>query len=148
MTRKVRENSKTFMWVIAVLFASPLTQASAEQGDIVITRDVAPRSATRAPLLPDPDPRITNPGAVTVQATEELSDSDFATVSTGTALPGLTGTGSQVGTPLGLERLPSQHLPGMGSAHSRTGGSGANLSGQVNRSIQQGLRPLQQLGGR
>jgi hypothetical protein len=118
-------------------------QAQAAEGDVIITREVQPRVATRAALVPDPNPLSVNPGRSVIEATAELADGDFANVSSGLALPQqLLGNslGHQVQTPL-------QHsMPGLGAPHG--GGGGSGVATQVNRSVQQGLRPLQMLGDR
>lgn len=120
-------------------------QASAQagEGDVIITREVQPRVATRTALVPDTNPLSVNPGRSVIEATAELADGDFANVSSGLALPQqLLGNslGHQVQTPL-------QHsMPGLGASHG--GGGGSGVAAQVNRSVQQGLRPLQMLGDR
>ncbi len=125
---------------------SLVTLAYGGEGEITISRDVQPRVATRAPLMVDPNPRTSSPGAITYEATDELSDSDFAAITTGTAMSGLLSSGAHSSNPSSVDRLPQQHLPGMGATH-RAGGQGS-VGSQVNRSVQQGLRPLQSLGGR
>jgi hypothetical protein len=76
----------------AVGLASP---ALAAGGDIIILREVQPRSATREPLIPDPNPHVVNPkpNAIIDRALRgmvmppELSDSDFAAVTGSYGLP-------------------------------------------------------------
>jgi len=141
-----RYSSKVLLVCTAVALSAPL--AMAEPGQIIITRDVQPRSATRPALVPDPNPKTVNPGAITTGAMVELSDGDFASVSTGSVLPGLVVGSPQIGGQLQIERMPSQNLPGMSAVHGGARGADGGISGQVNRPLQQGLRPLQQLGGR
>jgi hypothetical protein len=141
-----RYGSKVLLVCTAVALSAPL--ALAEPGQIIITRDVQPRSATRPAVVPDPNPKTVNPGAITTGAMVELSDGDVASVSTGSVLPGLMVGSPQTGSPLQIERIPSQNLPGMGAIHGGARGAEGGISGQVNRPLQQGLRPLQQLGGR
>lgn len=141
-----RYSSKVLLVCTAVALSAPL--AMAEPGQIIITRDVQPRSATRQAVVPDPNPKTVNPDAITTGAMVELSDGDFASVSTGSVLPGLVVGSPQAGGPLQIERTPSQNLPGMSAVHGGARGADGGISGQVNRSLQQGLRPLQQLGGR
>lgn len=131
-------------------------QAQAAGGDIIISREVQPRSATRAALVPDPNPNVANPNHAprinrtleSAQAPLEISDSDFASVTSGTSL----GNGLQIFT-----RTPDQtgtHMPGRNglgisgntAAGRSVGGSTGRIGGDVNRSVQQGLRPLQNLG--
>lgn len=128
---------------IAGLLCALQASAQAAEGDVIISREVQPRVATRAALVPDPNPLSVNPGRSVVDATAELADGDFANVSSGLALPQqLLGNslGHQVQTPL------QQSMPGLGAAHG--GSSGNGVAAQVNRSVQQGLRPLQMLGER
>ncbi len=130
-----------FAWVVVCGLQAGVLQAA--DGDVIITREVQPRVATRAALVPDPNPLSVNPGRSVVDATAELGDSDFASVSSGLALPQqLLGhsLGNHVQTPL------QQSVPGLGASHS--GGAGSGVAAQVNRSVQQGLRPLQMLGER
>ncbi|MGG2397836.1 hypothetical protein ACJRW5_12940 [Pseudomonas sp. SH1-B] len=130
-----------YCWVCAAVL---LNTAQAGEGDVIISRDVQPRVATVNPIVPDPNPRLINPGNITSSVTGELGDRDFAGISSGLALPRRLLDG-HLGT-----QLPGpshQVFSVMGPGHSsRTRGNG--ISEQVNRSVQQGLRPLQHLGGR
>ncbi|MDX1367829.1 hypothetical protein [Pseudomonas sp.] len=143
---KLPTSTSTFAWLAILVVAAPLTVIAAEDGDIIISRDVQPRSATRLPTMPDPNPRVSNPGAAVQSSTHELSDADFANMSTGMALSDrivhnhLTGNSSLMGTP------SHQSVPGLNASHG--GGATSGVAGQVNRSVQQGLRPLQILGDR
>lgn len=131
-------------------------QAHAAGGDIIISREVQPRSATRQELIPDPNPNLVNPNrSMEINRTLrsesgplEISDSDFANVTSGTSL----GNGLQIFTP-----SPDQagtHMPGRagmgisggGAGGGAVGGATGRIGGDVNRSVQQGLRPLQNLG--
>lgn len=141
-----RYSSKVLLVCTAVALSAPL--AMAEPGQIIITRDVQPRSATRPAVVPDPNPKTVNPGAITTGAMVELSDGDFASVSTGSVLPGLVVGSPQTDDQLQIERMPSQNFPGMSVVHGGARGADGGISGQVNRPLQQGLRPLQQFGGR
>nr|WP_288357544.1 hypothetical protein [uncultured Pseudomonas sp.] len=132
-----------FNYCILALACVLQASVQAADGDVIITRDVQPRVATRAALVPDPNPLSVNPGRSVVDTTAELADGDFANVSSGLALPAqLLGNslGHQVQAPL------QQSMPGLGASHSGSGGNG--VASQVNRSVQQGLRPLQMLGDR
>lgn len=125
--------------------------ALSADGIIVITRDVHPRVATR-PSYPDPDPKTvnTNPSATVIRAVNayELNDSDFARITSGSALQGTLAPGGQLP---GLDRtapFSGQGLPGIGGGQSGGGGSaGSNIVNPVNRSLQQGLAPLKILTG-
>lgn len=125
--------------------------ALADNGDIVITRDVQPRVATRAPLVPDPNPvtinvspheQVTRQTQRIDQTPGELSDSDFANINSGLSLPNrLLGTGN----PQALTSTLQQRSGGPG--HS-AGSVSSGIGTQINRSVQQGLSPLQNLGAR
>lgn len=67
-----------------VLGALSLT-AHADKGIIIIKRDVQVRNATIPPLIPDPSPTTVNanPSAHVLKQTNELSDGDFASISSG-----------------------------------------------------------------
>lgn len=117
----------------------------AGDGDVILTRTVQPRVATRAPLVPDPNPIKVNvsPANQIERQTGELSDADFANVS------GSLGTQGRM---LNLDNsgaLNSSQLRHSGtSAGHSAGSSSSGLGGQINRTVQQGLSPLQNLRGR
>lgn len=139
--------------VIALLAgAAAVLPATAADGDIIIGRDVQIRAATRKELVPDPNPQLVNPKPNRViesglrgnRLVGELDDSEFAAVSTGTRLTTQL-LGSQIPSVNQNPTLSAQH-PGV-SGHNPVGHSGAgalgNVDSQINRSVQQGLRPLQ-----
>lgn len=70
-----------------VLGALSLT-AHADKGIIIIKRDVQVRNATIPPLIPDPSPTTVNanPSAHVLKQTNELSDGDFASISSGAGI--------------------------------------------------------------
>ena len=74
----------------------------------------------------------------------ELNDSEFAAVHSGTQLPSQL-LGNQM--PLALQPSADAARQAGVAGHNPVGHSGngalGNVSGQVNRSVQQGLRPLQ-----
>ncbi|MFJ4430743.1 hypothetical protein ACIPZG_07210 [Pseudomonas sp. NPDC089395] len=126
------------------LGASFSVPVQAENGIIVITRDVQPRIATRAPLAPDPYPTTANanPSAYVLKQTNELSDGDFATITSGTGISSLiTQQTNNVGGNIGNQT----QLPNL--AAGRGTGSGNGISNMVNSSVQRGLAPLQILTG-
>ena len=126
------------------LGASFSVPVQAENGIIVITRDVQPRIATRAPLAPDPYPTTANanPSAYVLKQTNELSDGDFATITSGTGISSLiTQQTNNVGGTIGNQT----QLPNL--AAGRGTGSGNGISNMVNSSVQRGLAPLQILTG-
>lgn len=118
--------------------------AQADNGIIVITRDVQTRNAVVPPLRPDPNPTTVNanPSAHILKQTSELSDGDFANISSGAGIGTLiTQQTNNLGGNLGN---PSQ-LPNL--AGGRGTGSGNGISNMVNSSVQRGLAPLQILTG-
>ncbi|MDO9321032.1 MAG: hypothetical protein Q7U01_05305 [Pseudomonas sp.] len=140
--------------LLLALLTLPVEMPQAADGEIVISRPVQPRVATRAPLARD-----TNPRSVYASPTHyadlsqlgnssqgELSDNDFAGVSSGrtlaTQLPSAQTTFSNNNAANLIDRAA-------GTATHRTSGSSglSGLSGQINRSLQQGLQPLKMLGG-
>ena len=123
---------------LSALMGLCCTVQAAPNGEIVVTRTVQPYAVGNPPMHPDPDPRTVNanPSAQVLGATGELSDGDFAGVSTGASinrtiiphtnsLPGLSN---------------SNGLPGMTNGHG--GGSGGTVSNTIGNSIEQGMRPL------
>lgn len=116
----------------------------AENGIIIITRDVQPRSAIRAPLAPDPYPVTANanPSANILKQTNELSDGDFANISSGSGISSLI---TQQTNNLGGSISNQSQLPNI--AAGRSTGSGNGISNMVNSSVQRGLAPLQILTG-
>jgi len=129
------------IWILMTVLTGA---AQAGEGDVVISRDVQPRVATVNPIVADPHPRVVNPGAIASGVTGELGDSDFAGVSSGLALPQRLLQGS-LGT--SIPAASHQGIPVLGAGHSG-GARGNGIADQVNRSVQQGLRPLQSIGGR
>lgn len=118
--------------------------AQADNGIIVITRDVQPRMAIRAPLAPDPNPTTANanPSAYILKQTNELSDGDFANITSGTGISSLV---NQQTNNLGGAIGNQNQLPNM--AAGRGTGAGNGISNMVNSSVQRGLAPLQILTG-
>lgn len=130
-------------------------QAHAADGDILISREVQPRAAARQELLPDPNPQVVNPDRSTQIRNNigsgrnpvEISDRDFANVTSGTSL----GRGVQIFNQPGEQTPDNLRGAGglgisIGAGGARAGGATARIGSDVNRSVQQGLRPLQNLG--
>lgn len=118
--------------------------AQADNGIIVITRDVQTRNAVVPPLRPDPNPTTVNanPSAHILKQTSELSDGDFANISSGAGIGTLiTQQTNNLGGNLGNQ----SQLPNL--AGGRGTGSGNGISNMVNSSVQRGLAPLQILTG-
>ena len=118
--------------------------AQADNGIIVITRDVQTRNAVVPPLRPDPNPTTVNanPSAHILKQTNELSDGDFANISSGAGISTLI---TQQTNNLGGNLNNQSQLPNL--AGGRGTGSGNGISNMVNSSVQRGLPPLQILTG-
>ncbi|MGV8842637.1 MAG: hypothetical protein ACOH2I_05195 [Pseudomonas sp.] len=145
---------KVFVCCLLLLTLSiPLTATFAAGGDIVLSRQVQPRVATRQAMVPDPNPRVVNPSPNRIigdtllggtAGNNELNDHDFARVSSGLALPQNLNN-ANYNAPIFSNSIPTQSSSG--AAASQSGGMADNVAGQVNRSVQQGLLPLQIIGG-
>lgn len=129
------------------LLFNPAAQAAGD-GRIVLDRDVQPQAVGRPPMHPDPYPTTVNanPSERVTQMTgnTELSDGDFAGVSSGATLSRNVlpnGTSLQ-----GLNVVTNPNgMAGMGAGHG--GGSGGAISNTINRSLSSGLAPLGRLDG-
>lgn len=118
---------------------------AAGDGVIVIQRTVQGHMAGRSPGV-DPNPTTVNanPAPQVLRATNELGDSDFAGISSGSSitrailpggnLPGLVNNGGGIGL-------------GAGGAAAHGGGSGSSIAGTVNGAISSGLAPLNNISG-
>ncbi len=116
----------------------------ADNGIVVITRDVQTRNATRPPMVPDPNPTTvnTNPSAHILKQTNELSDGDFASVSSGSGISSLV---TQQTNPIGsgiTNQTQLANIPG-----GRSGGPGNGIANMVNSNVQKGLGALNILTG-
>jgi hypothetical protein len=116
----------------------------ADNGIIIIKRDVQPRMATRAPVMPDPSPTIANanPSKQVLRQTNELSDGDFASVASGAGISRLVNQntnnlGGSISNQTQLSNLPA----------GRSGNSGNGIANMVNSNIQQGLGALRVVTG-
>ncbi|MEX5506154.1 hypothetical protein Q1J61_20400 [Pseudomonas putida] len=119
--------------------------AQADNGIIIIKRDVQVRNATIPPLIPDPSPTTVNanPSAYVLKQTNELSDGDFASISSGAGISNMiTQQTNNLGGNLGNQN----QLPNLSGGRG-TGGSGNGIANMVNSSVQRGLAPLQILTG-
>ncbi|NBF02041.1 hypothetical protein GV819_07020 [Pseudomonas sp. Fl5BN2] len=123
-----------------------LPALAAGNGEIVLEREVHPTAIGR-PMQLDPNPTTVNAnpsGLVSGTLNSEMSDNEFAGVSSGslihrTVTPNGTGVAG-----LNVVTNPDG-LPGMTAGHG--GGSGASISGSINRSISSGMAPLSNIGG-
>ncbi|WP_426807921.1 hypothetical protein ABOC32_16065 [Pseudomonas sp. WOUb67] len=142
--RKSAKHLYHLVMVGCVLGSLSLT-AQADNGIIIIKRDVQVRNATVPPLIPDPSPTTVNanPSAYVLKQTNELSDGDFASISSGSGISNMiTQQTNNLGGNLGNQN----QLPNLSSGRG-TGGSGNGISNMVNSSVQRGLAPLQILTG-
>ncbi len=140
--------SNRITWLLGttlmVLLNSPLY---ADNGLIVISRDLQPRPATRQELAPDPHPLTVQAGG-SQYANTELSDADFAHINTGLSVANsaLTRQTNSLSTSNSMAQSGSNGMPGLGAAIGGAGGATKGISGRVNGAIKTGLRPLQNLG--
>ena len=116
----------------------------ADNGIIIIKRDVQPRMATRAPVMPDPSPTTANanPSKQVLRQTNELSDGDFANVASGAGISRLVtqntnNLGGNITNQTQLSNLPA----------GRSGNSGNGIANMVNSNVQQGLGALKVVTG-
>nr|WP_194790682.1 hypothetical protein [Pseudomonas sp. UFMG81] len=142
--RKFEKGMSCLLLVGCALGASLSLTAQAENGVITIIRDVQVRQATRAPLIPDPSPTTVNanPSAQVIKQTNELSDGDFASISSGAGISSLV---TQQTNNIGGNMSHQNQLPNL--AAGRGTGSGNGIANMVNSSVQRGLAPLQMLTG-
>ena len=142
--RKSDKGIYRLLLVGCALGSSFILPVQAENGIVVITRDVQPRNAVVKPLMPDPYPTTvnTNPSAHILKQTNELSDGDFADISSGAGISSLV---TQQTNNLGGNINNQTQLPNL--AGGRATGSGNGISNMVNSSVQRGLAPLQILTG-
>jgi hypothetical protein len=126
------------------LGSSVCLPVQADNGLIIIKRDVQPRMATRAPVMPDPSPTTANanPSKQVLRQTNELSDGDFASVASGAGISRLVtqntnNLGGNLTNQTQLSNLPA----------GRSGNSGNGIANMVNSNIQQGLGALRVVTG-
>jgi hypothetical protein len=126
------------------LGSSVCLPVQADNGIIIIKRDVQPRMATRAPVIPDPSPTTANanPSKQVLRQTNELSDGDFASVASGAGISRLVNQntnnlGGNITNQTQLSNLPA----------GRSGNSGNGIANMVNSNIQQGLGALRVVTG-
>jgi hypothetical protein len=126
------------------LGSSVCLPVQADNGLIIIKRDVQPRMATRAPVMPDPSPTTANanPSKQVLRQTDELSDGDFASVASGAGISRLVtqntnNLGGNLTNQTQLSNLPA----------GRSGNSGNGIANMVNSNIQQGLGALRVVTG-
>ncbi|MHC8401201.1 hypothetical protein ACYZTX_17465 [Pseudomonas sp. MDT1-17] len=133
-----------FLLIGCALGSSVCLPVQADNGIIIIKRDVQPRMATRPPLMPDPSPTTVNanPSKQTLAQTNELSDGDFAGVASGAGISRLVtqntnNLGGNISNQTQLSNLPA----------GRSGNSGNGIANMVNSNVQQGLGALRIMTG-
>ncbi|MHC8339485.1 hypothetical protein [Pseudomonas sp. HLT2-19-2] len=126
------------------LGSSVCLPVQADNGIIVIKRDVQTRNAVQPPVAPDPNPTTANanPSKHILSQTNELSDGDFANVASGAGISRLVAQGSNnlggnITNQTQLSNLPA----------GRSGNSGNGIASMVNSNIQQGLGALKVVTG-
>ncbi|MBO3273757.1 hypothetical protein [Pseudomonas schmalbachii] len=151
MLRFVRVTAAS-LTCFALLGAAALP-ASAEDGNIIIKRDVQPRVAVRAPLAPDPNPTQVNANVapqvnrmLTTSGVNELGDEEFASVTSGSAMQAATTPGGNLDS-LTSQVSNSTTTANLGGNSMSGGGMGNRIANTVNDSVQRGLAPLQAIGG-
>ncbi|MNF62626.1 hypothetical protein D3C84_443100 [compost metagenome] len=141
---KFDKSIHSLLLIGCVLGSSVCLPLQADNGIIVITRDVQPRNAVRPPMVPDPDPTTANanPSKQILRQTNELSDGDFASVASGAGISrlvtqGTNNLGGNITNQPQLSNLPA----------GRSGNSGNGIANMVNSNVQQGLGALKVLTG-
>lgn len=140
----------TSAMAISVIPSSPVFAAG---GDVILTRQVQTRVATRPPLVPDPNPLIVNTKPSTYVGEDlqmqsmpgELDDQDFAAVTSGARMIQQTLAPLVQGNPAGAASGVNHSAIAGSNPVGHAGNALGNIDGQINRSIEQGLRPLQML---
>jgi hypothetical protein len=130
--------------IASALGSTVCLPVQADNGIIIIKRDVQPRNATIPPLVPDPDPTTVNanPSQHILKQTNELSDGDFANVASGAGInrlvaQGTNNLGGNITNQTQLSNLPA----------GRSGNAGNGIANMVNSSVAKGLAPLTILTG-
>ncbi|WP_339513530.1 hypothetical protein [Pseudomonas sp. RL_15y_Pfl2_60] len=135
----------------------------AQDGIIVLGRQVQPRLATHPTDIPDPNPTVVNTNisrqvVTTVNGSMnntqmgmggELADSDFANITTGSSINSMVmPNGSLPGfNALGTDQANHQGATNTGSAGHSGGNAGSGLGNTINSTVQRGLAPLNMLTG-
>jgi hypothetical protein len=141
---KLENNIYSLLLIGCALGSSVCLPVQADNGIIIIKRDVQPRMATRATMMPDPNPTTANanPSKYILSQTNELSDGDFANVASGAGISRLVtqntnNLGGNISNQSQLSNLPA----------GRSGNSGNGIANMVNSSVQQGLGALKVITG-
>lgn len=135
--------------LLMILSVGIVAPALGADGNIIVKRDTQPQSATRPPLVPAPNPTVVNvnPSSTVIRALDsyELSDRDFARITSGSSLKEHVLAGTQLTSSTALSNS-AQNLPAAGAARSG-GGAGSGIAGHIDRGLQRGLAPLRNLAG-
>ncbi|CAD5110391.1 hypothetical protein [Zestomonas carbonaria] len=147
MDRYIRTTAFSLIAVAGLSLLPVAPPHAAGDGTIVLNRTVQPRMATRPTMVPDPNPITVNPNISPqvrgLMESTELSDGDFAQVTSGSSLNRHILPGGHIP---GLNTGAAQTLPGAGGG-AGVGAGGNSISNQVNSAVKQGLAPLQVLTG-
>ncbi|MCY1282740.1 hypothetical protein D9M68_255910 [compost metagenome] len=139
--------------VATLALALPVSPAHGEDGNIVISRTLQPRVATRPTMVPDPHPMQVNANTAPQVSqvlldtgVRELQDDDFARITSGSAVqPAVAGGLDGVHNRISEGANTTANLGGNIAGHG--GGLGGRIANSVDNSLQRGLAPLQVLGG-
>lgn len=141
----------SYLLLIGCAAGSVLSLNAQADGNGVITlkRDVQPipigRNGGKDPypttVNANPSQRIN-----TTMTNTELSDGEFASVASGSTISGNVNPNTNGGSMPGLNVVTNPNgMPGMSAGHG--GGSGAAISGTINRAMSSGLAPLTRMAG-
>jgi hypothetical protein len=128
---------------LLIALGSSLCPVQADDGIIIIKRDVQVRNAMQAPVVPDPNPTTVNanPSKLILTQTNELNDGDFANVASGAGITRLVNlNNTNLGGNITTQNQISNPSAGRGS-------SGNGISNLVNSSVQRGLSGLNVITG-
>ena len=141
---KPDNNFFSLLLIGCALGSSVCMPVQADNGIIIIKRDVQPRMATRAPVMPDPSPTTANanPSKEILAQTSELSDGDFASVASGSSITRLVAQGTSNLSGNITNQTQLSNLPA-----GRSGNAGGGIANMVNSSVQQGLGALKVITG-
>jgi hypothetical protein len=141
---KFHKNIFSLLLTGCALGSTVCLPVQADNGIIIIKRDVQPRNAVIPPLVPDPNPTTANanPSKQIVSQTNELSDGDFSNVTSGAGISrlvaqGTNNLGGNITNQTQLSNLPA----------GRSGNAGNGIANMVNSNIQQGLGALKIITG-
>ncbi|AZC18690.1 MULTISPECIES: hypothetical protein [Pseudomonas] len=124
-----------------------LPAMAAGNGEIILERQMYATPIGRARNL-DNNPTTVNAnpsGVVTGMTNGEISDNDFAGISSGALVRGAVMPNGNGVSGMNIVTNPNG-LPGMSAGHG--GGSGASISNSINRSMGAAMAPLNNIGGR